>query len=194
MPVFTIASDLPFLDALVAGLRAESGGDPLALAQATILLPTRRAARALGEAFLRASSGRALLLPRLVPVGDVDAEELALSGDDGAATGGVDIPPAVPELQRLLALTKLVLAWGRARGSGPLAPGQAAPLAQALARFLDEVETEGSDFALLAALIHDGEWYHVGTPEGLALAEERLTTHRTERQAARNARMTLLIY
>ena len=70
MPLFTIASDLPFLDALVAGLVAESGGDPLALAQATILLPTRRAARALAEAFLRASAGRALLLPRLVPVGD----------------------------------------------------------------------------------------------------------------------------
>ena len=33
----------------------------------------------------------------------------------------------------------------------------------------------------LAALIHDGEWYHIGTPEGLALAEERLATHRTER-------------
>ena len=69
------------------------------------------------------------------------------------AAGSVDIPPAVPELQRVLALTRLVLAWGRARGSGPLAPGQAAPLAAALARFLDEVETEGSDFALLAELV-----------------------------------------
>ena len=153
MRVFTIASDLPFLDALVAGLRADSGDDPLALARITILLPTRRAARALGEAFLRASSGRALLLPRLVPVGDVDAEELALGGDDAAAPGGVDIPPAVPELQRQLALTRLVLAWGQASGSGPLTPGQAAPLALSLSRFLDEVETEGSDFARLAELV-----------------------------------------
>ena len=153
MRLFTIASDLPFLDALVAGLRADSGDDPLALARITILLPTRRAARALGEAFLRASSGRALLLPRLVPVGDVDAEELALGGDDAAAPGGVDIPPAVPELQRQLALTRLVLAWGQASGSGPLTPGQAAPLALALSRFLDEVETEGSDFARLAELV-----------------------------------------
>ncbi len=153
MRLFTIASDLPFLDALVAGLRAESGDDPLALARITILLPTRRAARALGEAFLRASAGRALLLPRLVPVGDVDAEELAFGSDDGAAPSGVDIPPAVPELQRQLALTRLVLAWGRARGSGPLTAGQAAPLALALSRFLDEVETEGSDVAHLAGLV-----------------------------------------
>lgn len=28
----------------------------------------------------------------------------------------------------------------------------------------------------LAAIVHDGEWYHVGTPEGLALTEARLVT------------------
>jgi N-acetyl-alpha-D-muramate 1-phosphate uridylyltransferase len=33
----------------------------------------------------------------------------------------------------------------------------------------------------LAAIVHDGEWYHVGTPEALALAEARLAGHRTER-------------
>jgi N-acetyl-alpha-D-muramate 1-phosphate uridylyltransferase len=33
----------------------------------------------------------------------------------------------------------------------------------------------------LAAIVHDGVWFHIGTPDGLALAEERLATHRTER-------------
>jgi N-acetyl-alpha-D-muramate 1-phosphate uridylyltransferase len=33
----------------------------------------------------------------------------------------------------------------------------------------------------LAGIVHDGEWYHIGTPAGLALAEARLATHRTER-------------
>jgi N-acetyl-alpha-D-muramate 1-phosphate uridylyltransferase len=33
----------------------------------------------------------------------------------------------------------------------------------------------------LGAIVHDGEWYDIGNPEGLALAEERLTTHRVER-------------
>ena len=27
----------------------------------------------------------------------------------------------------------------------------------------------------LQALIHDGEWFHVGTPQGLAASEDRLT-------------------
>ncbi|HJT07683.1 MAG TPA: nucleotidyltransferase family protein [Stellaceae bacterium] len=33
----------------------------------------------------------------------------------------------------------------------------------------------------LAAIVHDGEWYHIGTPEGLSLTEARLATHRIER-------------
>jgi N-acetyl-alpha-D-muramate 1-phosphate uridylyltransferase len=33
----------------------------------------------------------------------------------------------------------------------------------------------------LAAIVHDGEWYHIGTPEGLAAAEIRLATQRVER-------------
>ncbi len=151
--VFTIASDLPFLDALVAGLLAQTGHDPLALARQTVLLPTRRASRALREAFLRASGGKALLLPRLVPVGDVDAEELVFLGEDAAGEASFDIPPAVPELRRQLLLTRLVLGWGRARGSGPLTAGQAAPLARELARFLDEVQSEGCDLARLASLV-----------------------------------------
>lgn len=33
----------------------------------------------------------------------------------------------------------------------------------------------------LAAIVHDGEWYHIGTPQGLRLAEARLAMHGTER-------------
>src|SRR5690348_2726859 len=159
--VYTIASDVPFLEALVAGLLARAGDDPLALARQTILLPTRRASRALREAFLRASQGKPLLLPRLAPVGDVDAEELVLLGEEAEGAGGLDIPPAVPELRRQLLLTRLVLHWGRARGSGPLTAGQAVPLARELARFLDEVQSEGCDLKQLASLVpeeHAGHW------------------------------------
>jgi len=150
--IFNIASDLPFLDTLVAGLEDRAGGDPLALARMTVLLPTRRAVRALGEAFLRTRNGAARLLPRLLPVGDLDADELALLGDEGAAEGELDIPPAVPDLRRRLLLMRLVLRWGQEQGTGPLSPGQAAPLAAELARFLDETQAERCDLAGLARL------------------------------------------
>jgi ATP-dependent helicase/nuclease subunit B len=151
--VFTIPVHLPFLDSLVAGLLAEIGDDVLALSRMTILLPTRRSCRALREAFLRASKGRAQLLPRMRPLGDLDDDELALDPPEaGSQAGGVDIPPALPELRRRLLLTRLVLEWGSRRGTTPLLPGQAAALARELARFLDDVHSEDGDFANLAAL------------------------------------------
>ena len=33
----------------------------------------------------------------------------------------------------------------------------------------------------LHAIVHDGEWYHIGTPEGLAATRARLALHRIER-------------
>jgi len=34
----------------------------------------------------------------------------------------------------------------------------------------------------LRAIVHDGEWYHIGTPEGLVATRARLARHRIERQ------------
>src|SRR5437016_8726856 len=51
--VYTIAPDRPFLATLAQGLLGLAGGDPLSLTRMTVLLPTRRAARSLREAFLR---------------------------------------------------------------------------------------------------------------------------------------------
>ena len=162
--VFSIAPELPFLDALVAGLLQLAQGDPLALARMTVLLPTRRAVRSLGEAFLRQSKGQPLLLPRLMPVGDLDAEELGLLTDEADPGGGADIPPAIPEATRRLKLARLVLAWGKAAGVEAMSAAQAAPLAAELARFLDEAATEGCDFARLAELAperHAAHWQQV---------------------------------
>lgn len=46
-----------------------------------------------------------------------------------------------------------------------------------LVRLFDRAEAEGR----LAALVHDGEWFHIGTPEGLKATQERLASHRIER-------------
>jgi N-acetyl-alpha-D-muramate 1-phosphate uridylyltransferase len=46
-----------------------------------------------------------------------------------------------------------------------------------LNRVYDRAEQAGR----LAAIVHDGEWYHVGTPDGLAATRARLSWHRFER-------------
>ncbi len=107
--VWTIAAHEPFLDALVAGLFQRFGREPLSLAEITIILPTRRAARSLSEAFLRASGGLALLLPRMAAVGDLDADEFDLMG------APLDVPPAMEPLRRQL----LLGAHGDALAAGP---------------------------------------------------------------------------
>ena len=158
--VSTIAPGVPFVDALAAGVLARHGGDdPLALGRVTVLLPTRRACLALRDAFLRRAGGAALLLPRITPPGDIDADELEPGADEaiaGAATA--DIPPAISELRRRLLLTRLILA--RKGGGGLAGADQAARLAAELARLLDQVHTERLSFDALADLVPEGYAEH----------------------------------
>ena len=148
--VFTVAPGVPFVDALAAGILDRVGADPLALSAVTVLLPTRRACRALREAFLRRSGGGALLLPRMRPLGDVDEDDLILdAADDGSLNeDGFDLPPTISGLRRQLLLTRLVLA-DKARAASP---DQAVRLAEELARLIDQVHTERLDFADLDKL------------------------------------------
>ena len=148
MTVFTIPPGLPFVETLAAHLLAEAGGDPLALAAMEVLLPTRRACRALSDAFLRLSGGRPLLLPRLKPLGDLDEEDLELAGDDP-----LDLAPAILPLERRLILARLIIALARADGGHIPAPDQAARLAGELGRLLDAVQSERLDFTRLDRLV-----------------------------------------
>jgi ATP-dependent helicase/nuclease subunit B len=102
--LFNIPLHVGFADALAAGLLARCGGDPLRLASALVLLPNRRAVTALTEAFVRQLPGGAggLLLPRMVPVGDLE--------DDGFARlveGAAPLAPAVPPLVRRFTMARL---------------------------------------------------------------------------------------
>src|SRR5499433_4104453 len=84
--VFTIPASVPFVPTLI---RALLGGelvpgfpaatDPLALAAATLYLPTRRACRLARDVFLGVLDRDAALLPRIVPIGDIDEDELAFA-------------------------------------------------------------------------------------------------------------------
>ena len=137
--LFAIPPHVPFLDALAAGWMARDS-DPLRMANGLILLPTRRAARSLAEAFLRLSGGKPLLLPRITALGALDEAPLALAGS-------LDLPPAVESMQRLAALTRLILAM-KGRNGAPTGADRAWLLAQELATLMDEAERAELDLAL----------------------------------------------
>ena len=169
--IFTIPPDVPFLEslarAILNGDLPVAGGKPpdrLALTRWTILLPTRRAVRALRDAFLRVSGDGALLLPRIRPLGDVDEDELSLAPVSEAgkdAELALAQPPAIGNLQRRLVLTKLVLAWSRrvaeqvdtGTNSVRATPAQAAGLAAQLAALMDTLDTEQVSLDALSGLV-----------------------------------------
>ena len=91
--VFTIPAGVSFVDALVAGIRARYGDDPVALSSLIVLLPTRRACRALRDAFLRASGGRPTLLPSLRPIGDVEEMNCCLASTP--TTAATSLPHSI---------------------------------------------------------------------------------------------------
>jgi ATP-dependent helicase/nuclease subunit B len=164
--VFTVPPGRAFLDAIAAAILngdlPAAGGkppEPLALPTYTLLLPTRRAARALQEAFLTRAGGRAMLLPAIRPIsqGEEDLSLMAGLAEGATAAGSLELAPAVTPIERRLVLTMLVQRWsqtlrhgddaaahlsGQAVAAGAGTPAQAAHLAAELARLMDMVETE----------------------------------------------------
>ena len=149
--LFTIGIDRRFADELARGLLAQHAGDALALADTLILVPTRRSVRAVREAFLRASNGKPTLLPRLVPLGDIDDSEW----DDALGSeSALEHAPAIGSAEREALLAQLVAAFKDDQGQ-PIAQSaaQALKLARELASLLDELAIDGVSFDRLEALV-----------------------------------------
>jgi ATP-dependent helicase/nuclease subunit B len=146
MKLATLPLHVPFLDALAARWLA-THDDP---SRGLILLPTRRAARGLAEAFLHAGGGRPMLLPRITALGGLDEAPLALAG-------ALDLPPAVPKLLRLAVLSRIILAMPPEKG-GVRTADRAWMLAEALAGLMDEAERAGVDLARGLSQAADGAY------------------------------------
>jgi ATP-dependent helicase/nuclease subunit B len=179
--VFTIPTGTAFLPALVKALLngdlPQPGGskpDPIDLSGMTILLPTRRAERALADTCLSVSGRKAMLLPRIRTIAGPDEDSLligaAAARELGPGTAALELPPAIGKTERLLLLTQLVEKWSEAnRGSGsdpsgelgigPVlsagarTPAQAASMARELASLMDLVEREGRDLSGISEIV-----------------------------------------
>ncbi|PLX37737.1 MAG: double-strand break repair protein AddB [Hyphomicrobiales bacterium] len=167
--VFTIPPGAPFIATLVEALLAgrlvpgfDPAGDPALLADATIYLPTRRAVRAFRAELVAALGGRAAILPRIQPIGDVDEDLLLV--DEGEMPDG-DLAPAIPPLERRLSIARLVLYWAQMQARAvlnldadapvliPASPADAARLGDALIGLMDQVANEEADWERLGDLV-----------------------------------------
>lgn len=168
--VFSIPAGAPFLPTLADGILdgtllpgSRYRDDPASLADLTVFLPTRRAARSLAGELVRRLGAGAAVLPRIRPLGDVDED-----GADGLADPSeLDLPPPIDGPDRLVALAGLVLAWRGAIGTGrlvtpsgheitvPASAADAVHLARDLLSLIDQAEIEGVDWTRLRDIVPD---------------------------------------
>jgi ATP-dependent helicase/nuclease subunit B len=188
--VFNIPASTPFVPTLIRALLDgtlvqgfPAAHDPLALADATLYLPTRRACRLARDVFLDVTKMDAAILPRIVAIGDIDEDEIVFAE---AATGALardalELPPALGALERRVLLTKLVLKWGQRlaperHGEAPLVatnPASALSLADDLARLMDDMATRGVAWERLDGLVPEMlDRYWQLTLEFLQIARE----------------------
>ena len=176
--LFTIPASAPFLevliDAMLAGRLVQgypASRDPLEIARATLYLPTQRACRVARDVFLDRLGLDAAILPRIVPLGGIDEDDIAFTEAAKAELPkqALSIPEAMSGLSRLLPLSALILKWAttiapKDRGHVPLVasnPVTAFRLAQDLARLMDDMTTRQVPWDALDRLVpeeHDKYW------------------------------------
>src|SRR3977135_1678743 len=109
MRVFSVPVSVPLLRSVVAALvdgrlvdGFEARANPARLAPATLSLPPRRAGRMAREFFLDEWKADAVVLPRIVALGDIDEDELAFAEESEPYGGAapLEIPPQLRELDR----------------------------------------------------------------------------------------------
>ena len=160
LKLFNIPVSDSFADVLAAKLLAEYSENPLSLSDVLILLPNRRACKTMAEAFVRLRGLQPTLLPQMLPIGDVEEDELLLSGK-GAAAGMLETAPAIDPIERTLLFMRIILSRPQQFGTEAVSLSQACFLAQELGRLIDTVNNENLDFANLRDLVPEeyaGHW------------------------------------
>jgi ATP-dependent helicase/nuclease subunit B len=185
--VYTIPPSAPFLPALIRALRDGRLIDgfmpgPFDYADVTIFLPTRRACRLARDAFLPVLGVEAAMLPRIVPIGDIDEDELIFAemATGNVAAEALALPPALGGLERRFLLAHLVRKWAERiappAGETTLVvrhPAAALALADDLARLIDDMTTREVPWDRLDGLVPDAlDQYWQLTLRFLSIARE----------------------
>ncbi|MGL4439910.1 MAG: double-strand break repair protein AddB, partial [Bosea sp. (in: a-proteobacteria)] len=173
--VHSIPAGQNFLDVLADAVLHDRLGlgislkNPAGFARLTVYLPTRRAARAFASVLLQASGLKALILPRLVPLGDPGEADMndVLDAVPGEAVEANQILPINPLARQLLLAIQIrqasaardrAMVGEAASGSyqggslGASSLGSAFALAGDLAAILDAMQAENIPYERLLGL------------------------------------------
>ncbi len=152
--IYSINAGRPFATELASGLLYLMP-DRNVLANAHILVPSRRAVQALTAAFLDITGSRPLILPKITALGDVDE-----FSPDMLAHCGADMPPAMDKVERQLILSPLIQRLQI--GGQAISPPQAISLSISLCALLDQVSQSGGSAERLGEVLPDDFATHWG--------------------------------
>lgn len=145
--VFNISPVYSFLDVLGEYVLNSAKEKNLNIANDIILLPTRRACRALKDIFVFLNNG-ATLLPKICPIGDIDENGIAFLDYENENISDEGLLPPINEIERNLILSKLIKQKNQS-----LNDEQAFALAVDLAHLIDTVEMEMLSFDNLSSIV-----------------------------------------
>lgn len=159
--LYNIPARHNFSESLAAGILARFHED--VRSDILIFLPTRRACRALQDAFVQINAGKPILLPRLSPIGDID-EDIFFLGDvsDDIRQEALNIKPAISSEKKRLLLTRLIMGLPDYKENFE----QAFALAETLGRLVDQVIIEELDWTNLENIVPEElseHWQHTTT-------------------------------
>lgn len=204
--VFSISPGSPFLSTLVDAvfegkLFKNWTASRENLADLTIFVPTRRAARALEVLFSERFSSQALLLPRIIPLGETEEAELDLAINLPFSEAEQILAPSLSSLERRLIFARLIQSWAKHIDRSvyfkdikedkkyshivPTSPSDALVLAQELERLMDGLTVENISWDCLKQAVEtDFSEYFLLTLEFIKIAKEAWPNILLERQAS----------
>ncbi|MEI8321315.1 MAG: PD-(D/E)XK nuclease family protein [Alphaproteobacteria bacterium] len=138
MNVSSIPLGVPFLPTLARDLLKQY--TPAALAKVLIFLPTRRACWDFRAILIQEAGKRNMLLPRVLPLGELDETEISLSSLDGLKFMA-DLAPAIPPQKKILILASLIQKF-RPMPHREISFQEATSMAYYLSQLIDEFQNE----------------------------------------------------
>ena len=150
--IFNIPQSCSFTDVLAEKFSRLYEKNPALLADVVFLLPNRRACLSLQDAFVRCNGLKPTLLPKILPIGELEEDEISLCSV-GAPELIRGLPTAIDDFERLFIFARLIVSKPAEYGLPEMTISQAVSLASDLAKLIDISYNEQISFAKLKDLV-----------------------------------------
>ena len=150
--IFNIRSSCSFWDCLAEHYSKKYADNDIGLASALFLVPNRRASRALLDAFLRINGRKPTILPTVIPISEIDDDELFFN--EFILNGNAnDYKRPIENEERIFLFTRMIMSKPNDFGLKQISLAQALNLAIDLAKMMDIAYNKGLSFDKLKDLV-----------------------------------------